>query len=491
MIHMRVGFFVAFLLYFIPFVPAQSQSIDDYLSARKTSSIQELYQISYDTIQSNPNTDVLIHALQDVADSSLSQDKAKQALLAVTVLVDTPNLSQDAYKEAQLAQATLLARLGEKEEAYATFRTAIQERWNSQCAQRFFELLWENADDDLAAIETYNLAADKYGEETRLTYANESKITRFLHYAHGFKVEYPFESALVKIAERLPVSNRQSITSLVARSFCLAMDGNLEESLKILDDLETTCPNTDPNWLELPLYRSSLLFLQGTDYKAARKAFKDYQERNAENPSHVLDSAIQLCETMGILPNNKRNIEELTNLLFQKEWLADSTEQTAKIPNAPTDEQIAMILHWHQLSLGWQLRQDEARELAKKIMDRYYPQTKGGKYTAVGYGVYLLKVSFNQAERTWLDLLGVAENDNDLLMNVHFCLGKMKWRAFSNWNSLAYLQDALDRMGNHPQSECKRLKEEIDFLKNDILNPPAIKKTHPELFRFRPSKGKF
>ncbi len=450
-----------------------AQPSDENRLAEAQMPLNKQFDNASKVLESATDQEALTQALSDIVNLSQTPESRARAMEYIDEMIRKSSNSDDTIHQAQLAKARLLGRDGKKQEAAAIFKRAIAEKWNANVYREYYASLWENGDYVESAIDEYERQTGiTLSQEDRDFYNCHNDFLETFSRLYAKEVYDPSFKAMETAYPLFKESEHRPQAREIGKTLCLAVDGDYETSLTLLDEIEEECIETltsDSNCYDetkhIPLYRTAILLFQGTDFQSARDAFTVFIERNQQKPGYILERTIKIIHAICYSPEYMKRIPELTEYFINTPFYVENL----KADNF-NESDVASLLNNHRRGLWEQGRKKDAYNVTVEIVSKYYPQTQSGTDAMLGLALYEVWLNDNEDESERL-LRDIIENARYAKIIPH-AKAYLAGSAYSRGDyktAFVLVEDVLKVIPENPTGEYIRLKDISLQLKNKVL----------------------
>ena len=208
----------------------------------------------------NINSKSIHESIDKTVKEAYTEEQSRKAVDVIRrLIVSLPDDNAD-HHEGELAIAKLLLRTGEEKESLAIYDSAIRNKWENAFTAYQNALMDVKRMDKAAVYEFLRLTnVEPYGyyrpEKYNYTWFNKILGLIKVHNLPGTCEDLVFKE--LKANEEYP----QSLN--IAKSFCLAYDGDADGAVQLLDQADQSLEKSNSpersQWPYIPLYKMTIL----------------------------------------------------------------------------------------------------------------------------------------------------------------------------------------------------------------------------------------
>lgn len=448
-----------------------AEKVKTFILENKQLPIAERRARSMATIETSKGEAIVGEAARDLALVSVARHEAEEVLPILDALAERYQEGTAVYTNAMLGKARLLARLGRGAEAKTIFNRALSNRWSKDTYKSLNEVFAAVGDHEYLAVKAYEVQVGMgWTDEDRKFYEIPNDFLDTFYHLRALALSDSNYSCVQEVLPKLQQNPECEELRQIAVALCLAADSRNDVALAILENEDTRLQSfnfhgrTADERKNVPLYQAAILFFEGIDFDAARKAFREYMDRNTDDRIRVLERGLKITHTMELNQDDLRKIPELTGFLLESEFGTDET-----IRRELTERRRASLLIMHQLGLSWREDWDGAARVCQEIMKDFYPQTLTGASAAMNWGMYLWqrRHDYDAAEGVFRDILEHAPFDG-IVPHVKRLLAKLLARRGEYESALVLLDDTIERIDPAAVGSMQRCRQKALGLREFI-----------------------
>lgn len=378
---------VVFIFCLGQFSSAQRSSLQEFKDGinQRLSSDARVY--IRNTILSTNETLILVDAVHDLLEHSKTESDWNEAVTAIDKVISDATPGSGMLRSARLAKGRALMRLGREGESKEIFESVVSE--GQGLAVYFYTQSYIEARKFDAASKIEFKRATGIGGYHQNFRRNREDLLHFHTLVRQMKSVASQQSAMEIISSITALVTEHSNAVDIAHALCLSEDKRYEEAKNLLNQVETELVNSNSlpdlqnsdEYRTLPLYQTSIILQEGTELDSARTHFMQFMQRNQDDPKRVYQAAMHVVRDMEMdfdryLPH--ANI--ITSELLKSGIVLNATD-----PELISENDVAGLYDLHALSLAWDGQYEEAVQIQKMVMDKYYPHTLAGANCAMNW----------------------------------------------------------------------------------------------------------
>ncbi|MEW6234021.1 MAG: hypothetical protein AB1656_01415 [Candidatus Omnitrophota bacterium] len=288
----------------------------------------EKFEQAKQELQNSTDMDVRIESIDNLIHFSLTLEKNEDALNSINDFLGIINEDSEIFGYAQLARARLIGRLGNIDQAMALMKQGIVKKWKGHPFWNINALLEETGNFNLLTIDEYErTVTDDYNNEIRRFHGLGDDLIIFFLRLHQYKILNPKRMAIEDIYPKLSSSTQRPYARDIAMSLCMAIDGNTNEALSKINEVEnhfsnsTITPEVYQDNLDIPFYKMIICYQEGQHLEKIESFLIEYiknynrffGKKNLYGYQHPLNKILEFIYEMEVTvqpPEVRRVVEK-------------------------------------------------------------------------------------------------------------------------------------------------------------------------------------
>ncbi len=361
----------------------------------------EQFEQAKQTLQSATNVDVRIESIDDLIQLARTPRKNEEALNSINDFLGKIDEDNEAFGYAQLARARFIGRLGNIDEALALMKQGIAKKWKGHPFWKINALLEETRNFARLAIDEYErTVTDDYSDEIREFHGLGNDLIIFFLRLHRFKLSNPQRMAIEDIDPKLCLATRRPDARDIATSLCMAIDGNTNEALSKINEVENhfsnivITPAVYHDKLDIPFYKMIIYYQEGKHLEEIESFLIEYIKSynlffGIQNPygyQHALNKILEFIYEMENDHDSLVKVQYVTKGIMNSEIIRNDS-----IRKEMDEDKIASVYEMHAHSLLSDGKTNEAKEIYKRLYDESFPRNMASVQAALSYASLLFR----------------------------------------------------------------------------------------------------